>query len=168
MDPFDAIVRGLTDADVGRVAYVPCGRIRQLFPRLERALPTLGVTREEEAVGVLAGSAMAGTRSALVTQSSGLGNAMNALTTLTEAYRIPLTLIVSHRGDPDDWNPAQVPQGRRIRAWLKTLDVPVREPGPGEIRPAVRRAVERAWTEERTTAVLLRREVLPETEEGRR
>lgn len=155
LDPIDAVVAGLDDADVSVVAHLPCGQARGLFARLDDAFDTLHVTREEEAVGVLAGTAMAGTRCALVMQSSGLGNAMNVLTTLTESYELPLPLIVSHRGHAQDWNPAQRPQGRRTPYWLKSLEAAPREPPPAEVRPAVRDAVDAAFEQQRITSVLL-------------
>lgn len=155
LEPTDAVVDGLRRADVELVAHLPCGQARPLFRRLDATFRTVRLTREEEGVGILAGAAMTGTRGALVMQSSGLGNALNALTTLTEAYELPLPVIVSHRGRADDWNPAQVPQGRRTRRWLKSLDVPPWEPGPDGIRDAVRDAVHEAYDADRITAVLL-------------
>jgi sulfopyruvate decarboxylase TPP-binding subunit len=47
-------------------------------------------------------------------QSSGLGNSLNALTSLLLPYQIPVLAIVSMRGDAGEWNAAQVPMGRAL------------------------------------------------------
>lgn len=55
---------------------------------------------EGAAVAIAAGARMAGTRSAVLMQNSGLGNAINPLASLVLPYRIPLLAFVSLRGWP--------------------------------------------------------------------
>jgi sulfopyruvate decarboxylase subunit alpha len=69
-------------------------------------------TREEEAVGLCAGAAFAGRRGVLLMQNSGLGNAVNALTSLVSFYQLPLLMLVSMRGGPGERIAAQLPMGR--------------------------------------------------------
>ena len=57
-------------------------------------------------------------------QSSGLGNSLNALTSLLIPYRIPVLLVVSMRGDLGEWNAAQVPMGRAVRSILEAIEIP--------------------------------------------
>src|SRR5690242_12740312 len=57
------------------------------------------VHREEEAVGVLAGLFLGGQRGAMAIQSSGLGNCLNALGSLSMVGRLPFPLIVGLRGE---------------------------------------------------------------------
>jgi len=59
----------------------------------------IGVHREEEAVGILAGLFLGNQRGAMLIQSSGLGNTLNALGSLAMAYRIPFPLLVSLRAN---------------------------------------------------------------------
>src|SRR5262249_45185077 len=73
------------------------------------------VTREEEGVGLLAGAWLAGRRGALLMQNSGLGNSVNALASPCVASQIPMVLLISHRGDLGEFNPAQGPQGHARR-----------------------------------------------------
>jgi sulfopyruvate decarboxylase TPP-binding subunit len=47
-------------------------------------------------------------------QSSGLGNSINALTSLFVPYQIPSLILISMRGDEGEWNSAQVPMGRAV------------------------------------------------------
>jgi len=48
-------------------------------------------------------------------QSSGLGNSLNAITSLLVPYKIPVLMVISMRGDAGEWNDAQVPMGRAVR-----------------------------------------------------
>ena len=80
-------------------------------------------TREEEAVGLLSGAWLAGHRGALLMQNSGLGNCTNALASLNMASMIPMVLVMSHRGDLGEFNPAQVPMGRAVTHILDALGI---------------------------------------------
>lgn len=92
------------------------------------------VTREEEGVGVLSGAFMGGKRGALIMQNSGLGNCINALASLNVASQIPIVLVISHRGDLGEFNPAQVPMGQATEAILESLDIRyVRPSSVGEL-----------------------------------
>jgi sulfopyruvate decarboxylase subunit alpha len=83
----------------------------------------VGVHREEEAVGILAGMFMGGQRGAMLIQSSGLGNTLNALGSLAMAYRIPFPLLVSLRGELGEFNPAQLQMGRAVPGCLDALHI---------------------------------------------
>jgi sulfopyruvate decarboxylase alpha subunit len=83
----------------------------------------VGVHREEEAVGILAGLFMGGQRGAMLVQSSGLGNTLNALGSLAMAYRIPFPLLVSLRGELGEFNPAQLHMGRAVAGSLDALTI---------------------------------------------
>ena len=80
-------------------------------------------TREEEAVGLLSGAWLAGQRGALLMQNSGLGTCTNALASLNMASMIPMVLVMSHRGDLGEFNPAQVPMGRAVTHILDALGI---------------------------------------------
>jgi sulfopyruvate decarboxylase TPP-binding subunit len=56
-------------------------------------------------------------------QSSGLGNSLNALTSLLLPFQIPVLAIVSMRGDAGEWNAAQVPMGRALGAICDAIGV---------------------------------------------
>jgi len=55
-------------------------------------------TIEREAMGIAVGAQLAGMRSALVMQNSGIGNLLNDWASLALNYRIPVPWIVSQRG----------------------------------------------------------------------
>jgi sulfopyruvate decarboxylase alpha subunit len=86
-------------------------------------------TREEEALAILSGAWLAGTRGALLMQNSGLGNCVNTLASLNVASQVPVILVISHRGDLGEFNPAQVPMGQATEAILDALGIRHLRPG---------------------------------------
>ena len=83
----------------------------------------VGVHREEEAVGILSGLFLGGQRGAMLVQSSGLGNTLNALGSLAVAYHIPFPMLVSLRGELGEFNPAQLQMGRAVPGCLDALNI---------------------------------------------
>ena len=79
--------------------------------------------REEEGLGILSGAFLAGERGALLMQNSGLGNCVNTLGSLNVASQIPVVLVISHRGDLGEFNPAQVPVGQATERILDALNI---------------------------------------------
>jgi sulfopyruvate decarboxylase alpha subunit len=111
--------------DVRLVAHVPDAVLAPLVRALEAdaAFDVVPLTREEEGVGILSGGYLGGRRGALLLQSSGLGNALNALGGLPLAYRIPFLMVLSPRGRLAEFNPSQVPMGRAVPRLLDALGV---------------------------------------------
>lgn len=81
------------------------------------------LTREEECVGYAAGQRIAGGRPVVLMQSSGLGNAINALGSLAVPYRLGIPLVVSMRGTLGEANPSQIPMGRATVPLLRALGI---------------------------------------------
>lgn len=115
----------LADAGVGFAASVPCNTLGGLLDAIrdDGRVVHVAVTREEEGVGLCAGAALAGKLPVLLMQNSGLGNCINALLSLTGLYNLPLLLIASLRGGPDETIAAQVPMGRATTPLLGTLGI---------------------------------------------
>lgn len=120
------VCAGLRALGCRHVVYVPDNPLSQVLAILAQEYPeirTTLATREEEAVGIAAGLYLGGERPALMMQSSGVGNSLNGLASLLVAYQIPVLLIVSMRGDPGEWNWAQVPMGRAVAPVLDALGI---------------------------------------------
>jgi phosphonopyruvate decarboxylase len=81
---------------------------------------------EGDAVALAAGAALAGRRPLAMFQNSGLGNAVNALTSLCHPFRVPVLLVVTHRGEPggEPDEPQHGQMGRITTALLDTLEIP--------------------------------------------
>jgi sulfopyruvate decarboxylase alpha subunit len=105
------------------VCYVPDSALAVLIDLLEKddSLQVVSVTREEEGVGILAGGYLGGMRGALLFQSSGLGNSINALTSLNIPQQIPFLMVITPRGEVGEFNPFQVPMGRILKPLLDLL-----------------------------------------------
>ncbi|MBW8271374.1 phosphonopyruvate decarboxylase [Caldovatus aquaticus] len=81
---------------------VPCSFLTPLINGALSApgLAYVGAASEGEAVAIAAGAWLAGRETVVMCQNSGLGNAVNPLTSLNEPFRIPTLLIVTWRGEP--------------------------------------------------------------------
>jgi sulfopyruvate decarboxylase alpha subunit len=111
--------RGVTVA-----AYVPDTRLQPIISRLaDNGICLRSLTREEECVGYAAGQRIAGGRPVVLMQSSGLGNALNAIGSLAVPYGLGLPLVVSMRGTLGEANPSQVPLGRAAGSLLDALGI---------------------------------------------
>src|SRR5207245_6043191 len=77
----DLIFEKLREFGIRHVAYVPdagLARLIELCQAADDMEPTV-LTTEEEGIGILAGAWLGGERGALLMQSSGVGNCINAL-----------------------------------------------------------------------------------------
>ena len=85
-------------------------------------------SNEGGAIALAAGHYLATGKTPLVyMQNSGLGNAVNPLTSLAdkEVYRIPMLLVIGWRGEPGAKDePQHVKQGKITPALLETLGIP--------------------------------------------
>ena len=106
---------------------VPCSYLTPLINRVinDPANRYVGAASEGEAVGIAAGAWLAGRRTVVMCQNSGLGNAVNPLTSLNAPFQIPTLLVVTWRGQP---GVADEPQhelmGAITPALLDTLRIP--------------------------------------------
>lgn len=118
------LAHALQASGVELVVSLPCAMLSGVFDELDKlAIRRIPVCREEEGVGIAAGAALAGKRAVLIMQNSGLGNSINALASLTAYYRLPLFLLMSHRGGPGEQIAAQVPMGMAAPLLLDALTV---------------------------------------------
>jgi phosphonopyruvate decarboxylase len=83
-------------------AGVPCSFFTPLvnYMTVDPGLDYVSATSEGEAVAIAAGLTTAGRPAFALMQNSGLGNAVNPITSMLYIYRMPVVLLVSHRGEP--------------------------------------------------------------------
>ena len=128
------VCAGVHAAGSRDVVYVPDNPLSHVLREFEtrfRDVRLLLATREEEAFGIAAGLYLGGRQPTVMLQSSGVGNSLNALTSLLLPYQIPVLAVVSMRGDVGEWNAAQVPMGRAVRAIFESIGVPHTSRPPG-------------------------------------
>lgn len=157
MNPSRAVYRGMKSAGIDFAASVPCVNLQELL-RLVSEDPDIihiPVTREEEGVGLCAGAWMGGRRPALLMQNSGLGNSINALASLDFLYKIPMIMIISHRGCEGEPIIGQVPMGQLTPKLLDVMEIPRFVPSPKQAEETIVKAWELSEAERRPVAVLL-------------
>jgi sulfopyruvate decarboxylase subunit alpha len=122
-----AVCAGIHAAGIRDVIYVPDNPLSHVLHAFEegfRDVRLVLATREEEAFGIAAGLYLGGRLPTVMLQSSGIGNSLNALTSLLLPYQIPVLIVVSMRGDAGEWNAAQVPMGRALPAIFDAIGMP--------------------------------------------
>jgi len=81
---------------------VPCSFLTPIINRVisDRSLDYVGAASEGEAAAIASGAWLAGRRTVVMCQNSGLGNLVNPLTSLNTPFAIPTLMIVTWRGQP--------------------------------------------------------------------
>jgi sulfopyruvate decarboxylase alpha subunit len=158
----DRLYDALKRADVRQVGYVPDAGHARLIDRCRADIDIrdVALTTEEEGVALAAGAWLGGQRAALLMQSSGVGNCINMLS-LSRSCRFPLLMLITMRGEWEEFNPWQVPMGSIVDPVLKLCEAEVyRVRTPEEVEGTAERAVQHAFGDERIVAVLLSQELI--------
>ncbi|UOY09943.1 sulfopyruvate decarboxylase subunit alpha [Methanonatronarchaeum sp. AMET6-2] len=156
----DAIENAGTDT----ILNLPCGKIQNLIDQAKQRIEYIDLYREEEGIGISAGLSMAGHKPAMLIQSSGIGNCVNAILSLTECYKLPLPLLISWRGVYGEKIEAQKPLGRRLPRLLKAMDIPYRVYN-GKNNQEITRFIKQTYMENKISATLLRPDIWSESED---
>ena len=159
MQPWaDEVHRELNKAGVRIVGYVPDGGHKRLIELClaDTSMRAVVMTTEEEGIGLAAGGWLGGAKSVLLMQSSGVGNVVNVLGIL-KTCAIPLTIVVTMRGEAGEFNSWQVPMGEGTQAAFEIMGVKVtRASSAGEVAPLVAAALK----SDQATAVLISQKVI--------
>ncbi len=118
------VIDRLAGQGVDTVVSLPCDKTKDLCSLFSERLRTVDLTREEDGVGICAGLVLAGGRPVLHMQSSGLGNSLNAIMSLTVTFGLPLPILASWRGVYKESIPAQIPFNRAVPGVLDALGIP--------------------------------------------
>jgi len=155
--------QSLLDAGVGIVGHVPDGGLRHLITRVEHdhRITTVRLSTEEEGVALAAGAWLGGVRTAVLMQSSGVGNCINMLS-LLRTCAVPTVFLVTMRGQGGESNPWQVPMGSVADQALELMGVEVRSVSSVDaVAAAVARSAAEAFgPTPRATAVLIEQQVI--------
>ncbi|OPY38455.1 MAG: Sulfopyruvate decarboxylase [Methanoregula sp. PtaU1.Bin051] len=118
------IISQMKSQGIDLVCSIPCDKAKGLFFSLPEEFRHIGLTREEDGVGISAGAYLAGARPLVALQSSGLGNMLNAILSLTVTFGIPLPILASWRGGEKESILAQVPFNRSLPRILSAAGIP--------------------------------------------
>ena len=121
----EVLLQVLKANQVRLITYVPD---RVLTPLIRAAhaddyFTVISPAREEEAVGIVAGAWMGGTRGVVLMQTSGFATLPNVLASLAVPYQIPVLMIVSERGTLGEFNIGQAMVCRTMRPVLESLGI---------------------------------------------
>jgi sulfopyruvate decarboxylase alpha subunit len=111
--------------DVRLVTYVPDNVLRPLIEGVhaDAFFTAFATTREEEAVGIVAGAWMGGLRGIVLMQTSGFATLPNVIASLAVPYQLPVLMMVSERGTLGEFNIGQALVARTMRPVLDALAV---------------------------------------------
>ena len=115
----------LKDQDIRLVTYVPDNVLRPLIDgcHADPFFTAFPCAREEEAVGIVTGAAMAGMRGIVLMQTSGFATLPNVLASLPVAFQVPVVMVVSERGTMGEFNPGQAIVCRTMRPILDSMGI---------------------------------------------
>lgn len=149
----------------GFVLYtgVPCSYLTP-FINYTISSPDLryvGAANEGDAVAIAAGAELGGQRAIVMFQNSGLGNAVNPLTSLTHTFRLPVLLIVTWRGEPGGHadEPQHELMGSITPGLLELMGIPwaIFPERDADVSPVLDRAVAHMRAERRPFVLVMRK-----------
>jgi phosphonopyruvate decarboxylase len=136
IDPFN-FLDVLKKNDFGFATGVPDSLLKDLLKALDLSWneeSNLIAANEGNAIAIAAGHYIGtGSPAIVYMQNSGLGNAINPLTSLAdpEVYSLPMLMIIGWRGEPGTKDePQHVKQGRITEELLGVLEIPTYKIGP--------------------------------------
>lgn len=151
------IYRLLKEAKVAQISYVPDGGHRQLIELCTKdaSMRTVSLTTEQDGIGLATGAWLGGVRSAMLMQSSGVGNCINALS-LIKNCQIPFLTFVTMRGDFGEANNWQIAMGQATPTVLEAMGmVCLRVEKAEDIEETVSAALRMTFSAQQSIAVLL-------------
>ena len=121
-------VAALSGAGFDFFCGVPCSLLKGLVSLLEKdeAARYVSATREDSALGMVAGAFFGGKRPMVLMQNSGLGVSVNALASLHTLYEIPVLLVISWRGEDRSDAPEHWMMGEIMTPVLDQMKIPRR------------------------------------------
>ena len=158
LDSSQAVYNAFKQSGINFVVSLPCVNLGKIMEMVEcdDDIIHVPVTREEEGFGICAGAFMGGKNPAILMQNSGLGNSVNALASLFELYKLPVLIIMSHRGTEGEFMSAQIPMGNATPKVLDALEIPYFNPKtPDEALKIIPNAWKMAETNGTPVGILL-------------
>src|SRR5689334_19000002 len=119
------------------------------------------LAKEEEGVGISAGAHLAGVKSAMLMQNHGFLAAINGIVSCAQLYRIPLLMLISHRGEFGERDPWQTEGGGVTEHLLEALRIPfARLEHPDQVNRRIAKARTLATSANKPVALLLCRDLM--------
>lgn len=161
MNKFEEFYFLLKKFGINFATGVPCAAIKKLLACFlnNPEIPYIQAAREEDAIGIATGAFFAGKKPLVLMQNSGLANSINALASLCIPYRIPILLLVTWRGCPDDEDePAyHVVMGEATISIMEEMGIPVEVMSKENPETAIFKSIQNMQERQIPAVMLLRR-----------
>lgn len=151
-------MEGLNTASVSVACYLPDSHLRELYQAVIEAdnIRSIPVTNEGEGAAICGGVFLTGKRSVMIMENSGLRVAAEPLARMGMGHGIPVTLIMSYRGDFGERNWWGIPHAITMEPLLHTLRIPYRiVESPADVGDSIIRAVDHTYASQYHTALVL-------------
>ena len=123
MNNAQRVWQGLVENNVDKVTYLPCNKLNTLMKYVPDSVDVWNITKESVGLGLCFGRSLAGKRSAMMIQNTGLGNLVTELYTMQKLYQTALPIFVSWRGYYQEPIEAQIIFGGKVEDLLNAIDV---------------------------------------------
>jgi len=157
------IYDALKESGVGLVSALPETWLVHLIRMAEEdpEMILVRLAKEEEGVGISAGAHLAGTKSAMLMQNHGFLASVNGIVSCAQLYRLPLLMLISHRGEFGERDPWQTEGGGVTEHVLQALRIPFAYlDAPGHVAHRIRKAQTLAYSSNKPVALLLCRDLM--------
>lgn len=123
MNNSQTIWHALSTNNVDKVAYMPCNKLNAVMRQIPDTFEVWDITKESVGLALCFGRSLAGKRSAMFIQNTGLGNLITELYTMQKLYKEALPIFVSWRGYYKEPIEAQIIFGGKVEDLLNAIDV---------------------------------------------
>ena len=119
------------------------------------------LAKEEEGVGISAGAHLGAMKSAMLMQNHGFLAPINGIVSCAQLYRIPLLMLMSHRGAFGERDPWQTEGGGVTEDLLRALRIPFTMlDRPDHVERRIAQAQTLATSSNKPVALLLCRDLM--------
>lgn len=163
VDASRSIYDALKQCGVSLVSALPETWLVHLIRMAEDdpAMTLVRLAKEEEGVGISAGAHLAGVKSVMLMQNHGFLQSVNGIVSCAQLYRIPLVMLISHRGWFGERDPWQTEGGLVTEPVLEALRIPYdRLDHRDHVTQRVAKAITLAHAGSRPVALLLGRDLM--------
>ncbi|PWQ92889.1 thiamine pyrophosphate-dependent enzyme [Leucothrix pacifica] len=162
MNNSDRIWSAMQHSNIDTVAYLPCNKLNVLMANKPDDMDIWDITKESAGLGLCFGRSLAGKRSAMAIQNTGLGNLITELYTLQKLYEVALPIFVSWRGHYKEPIEAQIIFGEKVETLLDAIDVEYKIIATADDLVGLNEDVAACFTENKVKVYLLSPEIWEE------
>src|SRR5262244_2004111 len=158
-----AIFNALKQCDIRLLSALPETWLVHLIRMTDEdpEMTLVRLAKEEEAVGISAGAYFAGVKSAMLMQNHGFLASINGIVSFAHLYKIPLLMLISHRGSFGEKDPWPTQGGNVTEALLRAMGIPYSFlDGVESVQKRIRQAQTLAESSLQPVALLLTRDLM--------